>query len=173
MAEKERPSGLAISNAIRAQRQSSATTDRSNLKDTLVKSSLWKKKTLERIETARSRDAANGETVVLPTDQPSFLDIAEQHWQELVSDTDSNDHELLQRRSKEIERLQQKIEKLEAENVRLLAQHQEELDARSTELLEFQDAYNQFQRESDLLLNELVHENECLRAAEAERKKRI
>jgi hypothetical protein len=169
MAEKERPSGLAISNAIRAQRQSSGMTDRSNLKETLVKSSLWKEKTLERIESARSGDAGNGTTVILPADQPSLLELAEKHWQELVLSNDSNGHEPLQKHSEEIERLQREIERLEAENVRLVAEHQNDLDARKTELLEFHDAYNQFQQESDLLLNELVEENERLRTEKSDK----
>jgi hypothetical protein len=50
MADKKRPSGVAIINAIRAQRQSGGTTDRSNLGDTLVKSSQWKKNVLQSVE---------------------------------------------------------------------------------------------------------------------------
>lgn len=128
MAEKERPSGIAIINAIRTQRQSGGTTDRSNLGDTLVKSSQWKKNALQRIE-AKS-------AIQSPT---------------------------LQDHVDEIERLQQRIAELEAENARLIAQRRNILEAQKIELLELQHAYDQFQQESDLLLTELDQENRRLR----------
>lgn len=216
MAEKERPSGFAIRNAIRAGRQSSSMTDRSNLSDTLVKGSLWKKNTLQRVDTVQSGDPADGTPAVLHTLKQSLLELVDRHWQELVSNADSKSYErlkkqscnpvddnddtahreeymhresssmrealalhaaevkdarrrlrtqsaTLQRRSEEIERLQQTIVKLKAENARLTAEHQNELDAQKVELLEFDEAYNQFQQQSDLLLNELDQENERLR----------
>jgi len=128
MAENERPSGIAIINAIRTQRQSGGTTDRSNLGDTLVKSSQWKKNALQRIE-AKS-------AIQSPT---------------------------LQDHVDEIERLQQRIAELEAENARLIAQRRNILEAQKIELLELQHAYDQFQQESDLLLTELDQENRRLR----------
>lgn len=128
MAENERPSGIAIINAIRTQRQSGGTTDRSNLGDTLVKSSQWKKNALQRIE-AKS-------AIQSPT---------------------------LQDHVDEIERLQQRIAELEAENARLIAQRRNILEAQKIEMLEIQNAYDQFQQESDLLLTELDQENRRLR----------
>jgi len=128
MAEKERPSGIAIINAIRTQRQSGGTTDRSILGDTLVKSSQWKKNALQRIE-AKS-------AIQSPT---------------------------LQDHVDEIERLQQRIAELEAENARLIAQRRNILEAQKIEMLEIQNAYDQFQQESDLLLTELDQENRRLR----------
>lgn len=128
MAENERPSGIAIINAIRTQRQSGGATDRSNLGDTLVKSSQWKKNALQRIE-AKS-------AIQSPT---------------------------LQDHVDEIERLQQRIAELEAENARLIAQRRNILEAQKIEMLEIQNAYDQFQQESDLLLTELDQENRRLR----------
>jgi uncharacterized small protein (DUF1192 family) len=63
----------------------------------------------------------------------------------------------------EIERLQQRIAELEAENARLIAQRRNILEAQKIELLELQHAYDQFQQESDLLLTELDQENRRLR----------
>jgi len=128
MAEKERPSGIAIINAIRTQRQSGGATDRSNLGDTLVKSSQWKKNALQRIEAKAS------------VQSPTLKDHVD-----------------------EIERLQQRITELEAENARLIAQRRNILEAQKIELLELQHAYDQFQQESDLLLTELDQENRRLR----------
>jgi len=128
MAEKERPSGIAIINAIRTQRQSGGATDRSNLGDTLVKSSQWKKNALQRIEAKAS------------VQSPTLKDHVD-----------------------EIERLQQRIAELEAENTRLIAQRRNILEAQKIELLELQHAYDQFQQESDLLLTELDQENRRLR----------
>jgi len=128
MAEKERPSGIAIINAIRTQRKSGGATDRSNLGDTLVKSSQWKKNALQRIEAKAS------------VQSPTLKDHVD-----------------------EIERLQQRIAELEAENTRLIAQRRNILEAQKIELLELQHAYDQFQQESDLLLTELDQENRRLR----------
>lgn len=217
MGEKEQPPGFVITNAIRAQRQSSGMPDRSNLSDTLVKSSEWKKNALQSIKTVQSGDPADGTPAVLHTLKQSLLELVERHWQELVSNADSISHErlkkqscnpvddnddtahreacvrqesksmrkalavhaaevkdarrqlrkqsaTLKRRSEEIERLQQTIVKLKAENARLTAEHQVELEAQKVELLELDDAYNQFQQQSDLLLNELDQQNELLRA---------
>ena len=128
MAEKERPSGIAIINAIRTQQQSGGATDRSNLGDTLVKSSQWKKNALQRIEAKAS------------VQSPTLKDHVD-----------------------EIERLQQRIAELEAENARLIAQRRNILEAQKIELLELQHANDQFQQESDLLLTELDQENRRLR----------
>jgi predicted NUDIX family phosphoesterase len=65
--------------------------------------------------------------------------------------------------SEEIERLRQTIVKLEAENAQLTAEYQDELDAQRVELLELQQAYDQFEQASDLVLNDLEQKNERLR----------
>ena len=96
MAENERPTGLAIINAIRAQQQSRGLTDRTNLEDTLCKSALWKKNTLQQIANDPQAD-----------------------------DNDSADREerrqvdTLRRRDDEIDRLRRIVAHLEAENARL------------------------------------------------------
>ncbi len=141
MADKEQPSGLAMIKGMRIHAQSDDATDLSKLSDTLVKSALWKKNTLQGIEDARidgdNDDAADPE--------------------------ERRQRATLRRRTDEIELLQQTIAKLEAENATLAARHQEELGAHRNELLEFQQAYDQFQQQSDSLLNELDQENERLR----------
>ncbi len=65
--------------------------------------------------------------------------------------------------SEEIERLRQTIVKLEAENAQLTAEYQDELDAQRVELLELQQAYDQFEQASDLVLNDLEQKYERLR----------
>ena len=65
--------------------------------------------------------------------------------------------------SEEIERLRQTIVKLEAENAQLTAEYQDELDTQRVELLELQQAYDQFEQASDLVLNDLEQKNERLR----------
>lgn len=99
MADKERPSGFAISNAIRAERQSNGMTDRSNLNDTLVKSPQWKKNVLQKIETLRSDGPVNSATAVLDTLKQSLVEIVERHWQELVSNADAKSQQRLQHQS--------------------------------------------------------------------------
>ena len=216
MAEKEQSSGSAISSAIRAERQSGVTTDRSILSQTLVKSPQWKKNALQRIETVRSSDPADGTPAMTHTLKQSLLELVERHWQELVANAASKTHErlkrqsstpaddsddtalretcmqqesksmreasalhaeevkgakrrlrkqsaTLQRRSEEIERLRQTIARLKAENAGLIAKHKHELDAKRAELLGFQEAYDQFEHQSDLLLIEIDQQNECLR----------
>ena len=74
--------------------------------------------------------------------------------------------------SEEIERLRQTIVKLEAENARLTAEYEDELDAQRVELLEFQQAYDQFEQESDLVLKELEQKNERLRDESRHRNRR-
>lgn len=112
MEEKGRSSGYPIGNAVRAERKSSSSMDRSILSDTLVKSPLWKKNTLDGIE---------------------------------------------------VEQLQQTIVELEAEIARLTAEFHVELNAKRGELLEIQEAYDQFEQQSDQILNELDQQNERLR----------
>lgn len=106
------------------------------LSDILVKSPQWKKNTLQRIESLRSGDMAGA--------RPADLRMHE-------------------RRGEDIELLRQAISELEAENARLAAQHQHELEARKADLLQLQAAYDQFEQQSDVLLKELEQQNERLR----------
>jgi predicted nuclease with TOPRIM domain len=71
---------------------------------------------------------------------------------------------MLQEKHEEIKQLRQTIAKLEAENARLIAKHERELDARRAELLDLKEAYDQFEQESDLLMNELEQKYERLRS---------
>ena len=142
MADNERPTGLAIINAIRAERQSRELTDRSNLQETLVKSALWKKNTLQQIANDPHVDDTNG-----------------------ADPEERRQADTLRRRDDEIDRLRQVVAHLEAENARLDAERQSEFDARKTEALDFQRAFDQFQQESDALINELDEENQRLRDA--------
>ncbi len=163
MADNERPSGFAIINAIRTQRQLRDAPERSDLNDTLVKSALWKEKTLQRIDESANaigtHELPPEEVGVIGTDQlgPSGDN------DDTANPDDRRQSTTRRRRSEETERLRQTIIKLEVENGGLAARRQEELDAHKNELLEFQAAYDQFQQQSDLLINELDQENERLR----------
>ncbi len=163
MSEKERPSELAILKAIRDQRHPSGETDRSNLNATLVKSSIWKKNTLQKIAQSAKpitmRDVRSEGESALGTEGSSPL--AEND--ESAKQEERRKSAILRRRSEEIDRLQRKIAKLDEENAKLTELHQNKLDAHRNELLEFQRAFEQFQQQSDLLLTELDQENERLR----------
>jgi len=234
MAEKKKSSGFSIGEAIRAEQRSRATSDPTNLQQTLVKSPAWKKNTLEKIEALKSAGQNVAADDVLDALKDSLVELVELHWQELVlradsgtypvlhqetcvtasNDDDSASREaslqkelnilrdttahhaaeardavdqlqkqsaILQLRSQEIQRLQQSLEELDAVNTKLTMVHQKELDARGVEMLGLQNAYDQFQEQSDLLLNELEQENgrllteqnrkdEALRAAIVQKK---
>jgi len=71
----------------------------------------------------------------------------------------------LLQRSDEIEQLRQTIADLESRNAGLTAEHKKELNAQKREILELQKGYDQFEQQSDLLLNELDQKNERLRIA--------
>jgi hypothetical protein len=78
----------------------------------------------------------------------------------------------LQRRNEEDEQLRQTIVKLEAEIANLTTEHRAERDARRVELLQFQKAYDQFEQQTDLVLNELHQQNERLRVESRQRYRR-
>lgn len=142
MADNERPSGFAIINAVRAQRKTASMSDRSNLEDTLVKSIQWKKNTLQQIANDPRADCDDS-----------------------VDREERRQADTLRRRDDEIDRLQKIVAHLEAENARLGMQCQTEIDARKTEALDFQRAFDQFQQESDALISELDEDNQRLRTA--------
>jgi DNA anti-recombination protein RmuC len=163
MAENKRPTGLAIMNAIRAERNSDRESDRSNLNDTLVKSALWKKNTLQEIDQStqpiRTREVRpEGSS---DSDAEQYVQSAEND--DSAGQVERRQAETLRRRDDEIRRLHETIVELEAENDRLVAEHQEDLEAHKNEILEFQAAYDQFQEQSDQLMNELDEENGRLR----------
>ena len=70
----------------------------------------------------------------------------------------------LQERDEQIERLQQMISQLKAENTSLTTRHQSELNGTRNQFFDLQAAYDQFQKQSDQLLTELDQENARLRA---------
>ena len=163
MSEKKRPSELAIFKAIGNQRHLSGETDRSNLNATLVKSSLWKKNTLQKIaQSAKpitTHDVRSEDESSLGTRRSAPLGDND----DCANQEERRKSAILRRRSEEIERMRRKIEELNEENARLTELHQNKLDAHRNELLDFQRAFEQFQQESDLLLTELDQENEHLR----------
>lgn len=176
MAEKEQSSGTAISRAIQAERRSTVTTDRSSLSDTLVKSPQWKKNALQRVESAQSGengDTTLGEACV----QQALKRIREtlaRHLKELKDARRQlrEQSATLQRRNEENEQLRQTIVKLEAEIANLTTEHRAERDARRVELSQFQKAYDQFEQQTDLVLNELHQQNERLRVESRQRYRR-
>ena len=168
MGEKDQSSESAISRAIRAERQSSSKADRSSLSDTFVKSPQWKKNALAKLESARCSDNDDSMLREASVQQAlkSIYETLARHVEEL-KDTKRRLHEqseTLRRRKAENERLQQKVARLEAEIASLTTKHQAQIDAQRVELLQFQEAYDQFEQQSDLVLNELDQQNECLRA---------
>ena len=176
MAEKEQLLGTAISRAIQAERRSTVTTDRSSLSDTLVKSPQWKKNALQGIESDQSgtnRDATLRETCV----QQAFKRIREtlaRHLKELkdVRRQLRKQSATLQRRNEENKQLRQTIVKLETEMANMRTEHRAERDAQRVELLQFQEAYDQFEQQTDLVLDELQQKNERLRVESRQRIRR-
>jgi hypothetical protein len=176
MAEKEHSLGTAISRAIQAERQSTVTTDRSSLTDILVNSPQWKKNALQRIESAQSGendDTTPREACV----QQAFKRIREKLARHLKELKDARrqlreQSATLQRRNEENEQLRQSIVKLEAEIANLTTEQRAERDAQRVELLQYQKAYDQFEQQTDLVLNELHQQNERLRVESRQRIRR-
>lgn len=119
--------------------------DRSRLEETLVKSPLWKKQTLRDIEYTRSLAASESSDPDTETARLFFRLSAQ-----------------LDERNDEIERLRLAVSKLENEKFELDRTHQRELKLQRAELESLQDAYDQFEKESDCLLAELGRQNERL-----------
>ena len=176
MAEKEQLFGTAISRAIQAARRSTVTTDRSSLSDTLVKSPQWKKNALQKIESAQSGENDN----TTPREacvQQAFKRIRgtlARHLKEL-KDAKRQLREktaTLQRRNEKNKQLRQAIVKLEAAIANLTTEQRAERDAQRVELLQFQKAYDKFEQQTDMVLNELDQQNERLRVESRQRYKR-
>jgi chromosome segregation ATPase len=172
MAEKKQSSGSAILRAIEAARRSKATADRSSssIRDTLIKSPQWKKNTLQKIESTQSDE--NADTVdTAPREarvRRAFKRLRERLARRLKELNDarrqlSEQSATLQRRSEEKEQLRRTIAKLEAEIENLTTEHRADRDARRVELLQFQEAYDQFEQQTDRVLDELHQQNEQLR----------
>lgn len=168
MAEKEQSSGSAITRAIEAARRSKVTADRSGHRDPfLIKSPQWKKKALQRIESAQA-DENDGAKSPEGHVQRAFKGLREtlaRHLKELNEARRQlrEQSATLQRRNEEKEQLHLTIVKLEAEIANLTTEHRAERDARKIELVQFQKAYDQFEQQTDRVLNELHQQNEQLR----------
>lgn len=145
MASPDRPAGQAPASNDDDSASPAQFPARSRLEETLVKSSLWKKQTLRDIEITRALADNEG------TDETSRT-------ARLVYRLSAQ----LDERNDEIERLRQMIATLEGEKSRLTREHRRELDDHRAELVRLQDAYDQFERESDSLLSELSQQNERL-----------
>ena len=121
--------------------------DRSRIEETLVKSSIWKKQTMRDIEYSRALAASESK------------------------DRDTQRLRLIQRlsaqldeRNDEIERLRKTLSKLKNEKSKLGIAHKRQVAMSQAELKRLQDAYDQFEKESDSLLSELTQQNERLLA---------
>ena len=120
---------------------------RSRIAETLVKSAIWKKQTLRDIEQKRA-------LVATASDDP------DPETARLLTRLSAQ----LEERNDEIGRLRRALSKLHGEKSLLDRAHQRELELRQAELECLQDAYDQFEKESDSLLAELSRQNERLRA---------
>lgn len=136
MEEKEQSSQSDISSVIRAERLSGNGSDLSRLDKTLVKSPRWKQNALRKV--MDTRDA--GRDTQSESEQSAT-----------ANGSQATMHEL----NEELNRLRQAITRLEAENAVLKAQHELELEASRDELIDLQAAYDQFEEQSDQLLDEL------------------
>ena len=121
--------------------------DRSRLEETLVKSPMWKKQTLRDIEFTRTLAASEANDSDTQTARFIFRLSAQ-----------------LDERNDEIERLRLAVSKLENEKTRQDREHRRQLELQRAELEQLQDAYDQFEKESDSLLSELGRQNERLLA---------
>lgn len=120
--------------------------DRSRIEETLVKSAIWKKQTLRKIADDRQ----------LPASESQDRDA---RTASLLARLSAQLHE----RNDEVERLRRANTKLANEKSHLDRAHERELELRLAELESLQDAYDQFEKESDRLLSELDRRNERLR----------
>lgn len=119
--------------------------DRSKLEKILTKSPQWKRQALRSIGTnaePMQSDAENSDskTALLALRLSAQLD----------------------ERNEEIERLRHAVSKLENEKSKLDLAHRREVEIHQAELARLQDAYDQFEKESDRLLFKLDQQNERL-----------
>lgn len=192
MADEKKPPGFVISNAVRAQRQSADTPDRSRLGEILVKSPQWKKNLLQGVD-ARGPGEPRFDAADPRKLKESLLELIERYWPDLVDAANSGswgdqqqvacagpaeiagtDNAAAPQQAKtpaiqdeEKQRLRERVADLEAENAILGKQYADEVSARRRELRDLQIAFEQFQQESDALLSELEQQDDVLRTHEA------
>jgi len=84
MTEKQQSNERGLSGAIRAQRNANGEKDLTSLNKTLTKSGLWKKLTLERIESSRNGETDGSDREILQQMKVAMSDVVEKFWQDLV-----------------------------------------------------------------------------------------
>ena len=185
MTEKQQSSGRDLSDAIRAHRTNDDI-DLTSLNKTLVKSGLWKKLTLERIESARHGDAEGDDREILQQLKTAMGDVIEQYWQDLVrsaaariehsSEPGSADpaneddvvrevtnarkllamHESAMKQARyrlyeqwaRVYVRNKRIDSLATAIARIQSSHAQELDQQRTRYAKLQEAFDEFQQES-------------------------
>lgn len=203
MSEKNPAGRRRLSDAIRAQRPSGEETDLTRLNKTLVKSGLWKKLTLERIEASRNGVADDADREILNELKVAMGDIVEQYWQDLVrsaaakvdhtpeagtADPANDDdikrevtnarkllalHEATMRKARyrlyeqwaHVYVRSKRIDCLVAGIAELKTTHAQELEQQRANYSNLQLAFEEFQQQADLLLDELDTENLRLKAS--------
>lgn len=145
MRNPDLPQGHSAGHSDETNSSRSGFADRSRLEQVLTKGSLWKKQTLQNIESNNARENSDSD------------------------DRESKTAHMLRRlslqleeRNEEILRLRQTVSILENEKSKLDRTHQREIQLQRAELESLQNAYDQFERESDSLLSELGEQNERL-----------
>ena len=118
---------------------------RSRLEHVLTKGSLCKKQTLQKIEANQAQENAG-------------FDDREAKTAHLLRRVSAQ----LEERNEEILKLRQTVSILENEKTKRDRTHQQEIELQRAELKSLQEAYDQFERESDSLLSELGEQNERL-----------
>ena len=146
MATPDLPEGHSPDHSDEGNGSDKQTPDRSRLERILTKSVLWKKQTLRNIEAKRS---------MAETDSSDVDDTTARLLHRLSAQ--------LEERNDEIRRLQQAVSKLENEKSKLDRAQRRQVARHRKELERMQVAYDQFERESDMLLTELGQKNERLR----------
>lgn len=202
MTDKQQSSRRDLSDAIRSHRAADSDSDLTALNKTLVKSGLWKKLTLERIESSRNGDADGSDREVLQRLKAAMGDVVEKFWQDLVrsaadrithtSDADSaspaNDddvqreitnakkllamHEATMREARfrlyeqwaRVYVRNKRIDSLADAMTAMQSAHSQELGQQRTRYAKLQEAFDEFQKEADQLLDQLDRENFRLKA---------
>jgi len=120
----------------------------SRLERVLTKGSIWKKQTLRNIERNQAPERSEANNREHDTDKMTRMFVR------LSAQLDERNHE--------IERLRRAISSLESEKFQLDRTRQRELELHRAELEQLQEAYDQFETESDSLFTELDEQNERL-----------
>lgn len=131
--------------------------DRSRLEGILTKSSIWKKQTLRDIERNREQEGHEVSDRATKKDKKRAAKKEKKRKAKMA-----RLFAQLVERNDEIERLRQVVAKLENEKSSLDREHQREVALHRAEMQQLQDAYDQFEKESDSLLSELGQQNERL-----------